>query len=171
MDIEKKKMVTEIDRALATGFQINTQGDEAFLSDKAYSWDDLIQLKEELGNSVVQFVGQVSVIIINPEVQAQLGNKRQHFERVVEVFFNDINCFSNKVKELRSQHEHMSGHINDINQFNQYNRIAITYHSMFTELQMLITPTLSDIMLTGSEIIPTNTQTATNGVSTTEQVH
>jgi hypothetical protein len=151
---EKKKIVTEIDRAINETFSIDTGNDADFLSTEKYSWDDLEKLKTELGNSILEFIGQVNVVITNREIIAKLGEKRTHFEKLVTLFFSDVNEFSNKVKNLRLQHEGKTGHINDINEFDQYNRIAIGYHSLFTELSALVTPTLSDIILTVSEVIP-----------------
>ena len=153
MDHLKPKQITSaVNQALASGFQINTQNDAAYLADKNYNWNDLIQLKEELGNSIVEFVAQVTAIITNPDIVNNLGNKQAHFERVTKVFFSDLNDFSNKVAQLRAQHEHMTGPVLDINQFNLYNRVAINYNSMFMELQSLMTPTLSDLVLTVSEL-------------------
>lgn len=151
-NLKPKQITAAVNNALAAGFQINTQDDAQHLQDKSYNWNDLIQLKEELGGSILEFVGQVSQITMNPQIINNLGNKKAHFERVVELFFADVGAFSNKVKELRVQHEHLSGPVGDINQFNTYNRIAITYHSLFTELQTLVTPTLSDLVLTVSEL-------------------
>lgn len=156
MNLKPKQITSAVNSALASGFQINTQGDGEYLEGKDYSWNDLVQLKEELGNSILEFVGQVNNIILNPQILAHLGDKKAHFERVVAVFFSDVSNFSNQVKALREQHEHLTGPVTDINQFNLYNRLAITYHSLFSELQVLVTPTLSDIVLTVSELtIPT----------------
>lgn len=150
--MKPKQITTAVNQALASGFQINTSGDAQYLNGQSYSWDDLNTLKQELGNTVVEFVGQVNAIITNPQIMLNLGNKKDHFERVVQVFFSDIGAFSSKVAELRVQHETLSGLVTDINQFNLYNRLAITYSSLFNELQVLVTPTLSDLVLTVSEL-------------------
>jgi hypothetical protein len=152
MNLKPKQITSAVNSALASGFQINTDGDSAYLADKNYSWNDLVQLKNELGNSILEFVGQVNMIITNPDIINNLGAKKTHFERVVQVFFADVGAFSNKVATLRAEHEHLSGAVTDISQFNLYNRVAITYHSLFTELQTLVTPTLSDLVLTVSEL-------------------
>lgn len=161
VNFEKKKINKEIDKAINEGFSIDTSDDASFLKDKEYSWDDLNRLKTELGNSVLDFVGQVNTIITNRTVIYNLGDKKHHFEKLINIFFTDINNFSNKVKDLRVQHEHRTGHVNDINEFNLYNRLAIQYHALFTELSALITPTLSDILLTISETVPNETVTDT----------
>lgn len=150
--MKPKQITSAVNQALAAGFQINTSNDTQYLDGQNYSWDDLNQLKQELGNTVIEFVTQVAQVTTNQQIMSNLGAKKAHFDRTVEVFFSDINVFSNKVAELRVQHEQMTGPVTDINQFNLYNRLAITYTTLFNELQVLVTPTLSDIMLTVSEL-------------------
>ena len=151
---QKKQINNEIERAINSGFSIDTSNDQNFLTDSTYQWDDLNNLKDSLGNSVLEFMGQVNTIITNPEVIANLGERKNHFNQLINIFFSDISEFSHKVKHLREQHEHLTGRITDINQFNAYNRIAIQYQALYTELHALITPTLSDLVVTISEIIP-----------------
>lgn len=158
---EKKKIVKEIDAAIKTGFQIDTSNDEDFLKNSDYSWDDLNKLKEDLGIQIIQFMAQVNEIITNPAIIQNLGKQADHFNKAIELFFTDINNFSIKVKDIRLQHEHLAGHINNLSDFNKYNRIAIQYQSLFSELATLITPTLSDIMLTITEIVPVNVSVST----------
>lgn len=151
---QKKQIAKEVDKAINKDFNIDTHLDEEFLADKNYSWDDLNNLKNDLGNSILEFVGQVNSIITNPQVISNLKDKSNHFQKLITMFFTDINEFSGKVKDLRVQHENFSGHINNLDDFNLYNRIAISYHSLYTELSALITPTLSEIVLTISEVVP-----------------
>ena len=141
-----------VDNALNDSFNIDTHDDEGLLQDKNYSWDDLISLKTELGNNILEFVSQVTAVITNQDIITRLGDKRDHFNKVVNVFFSDINEFSNKVKDLRVQHDNKTGPITDLNEFGLYNRLAIMYHSLFNELSVLIIPTLSDLMITISEV-------------------
>lgn len=156
MNLKPKQITSAVNNALAAGFQINTSGDASFMQEQALNWNDLVILKDELGHSIIEFVGQVNALITNPAIINNLGDKKDHFERVVQVFFSDINDFSNKVKELRDQHEQFTGPITDLNQSNLYNRIAIQYNTLYQELQILVTPTLSDLVLTVHSItIPT----------------
>lgn len=150
--LEQKQITKEINKVLNQGFKINVQSDEDFLKTCDYKWEDLDKLKEDLGASIIEFIKQVNTIITTPEIINNLGDKKSHFNKVVNLFFSDINEFSHKVKEIRLKHENMSGPIKNINDFDNYNRIAIQYHSLFSELATLITPTLSDLMLTISEI-------------------
>lgn len=152
MDFKQKEITKSINKALEDGFEINTNEDENFLERESYSWDDLNQLKTELGERVMEFISQVNMITTNQLIANNLGEHKTHFQKVVLTFYSDINEFSKKIKILREEHEHLSGKVKNINEFNVYNRIAITYHSLFMEMTTLITPTLSDLVLTVSKI-------------------
>lgn len=159
--LEKKQIIKAIDNAVQNGFSIDTSHDEDFLKNSNYSWDDLNKLKEDLGTYIIQFMAQVNEVITNPVIIKNLGAEAEHFNKVIELFFTDINNFSMKVKDIRAQHEHLTGAINNLSDFNNYNRIAIQYQSLFSELATLITPTLSDMMLIVANIVPVNvTQSA-----------
>lgn len=168
--LEKKQITKEINKALSSGFNINTETDEEFLRKSKYNWDDLNKLKDDLGFSIIDFIGQVNVAITNPDIINNLGNQKEHFNKVVNLFFSDINDFSHKVKTIRTEHEHLSGHINNINEFNNYNRIAIQYQALFSELATLITPTLSDLMLTINEVVKPETVVVTTAETTDQEV-
>lgn len=156
MNLKPKQITSAVNNALAAGFQINTSNDAQALSGQQFNWDDLNKLKEELGHGIIEFVLQVNTIISNPQIKANLGDKQQRFDRVTEVFFSDINDFSGKVKTVREQHEHLTGQVTDLNQYNLYNRLAIQYHTFFQELQVLVTPTLSELIMIVHELtIPT----------------
>lgn len=161
---QQKQITTEINRAINQGFSIDTHEDAELLINQNYSWDDLNKFKEELGNSVLQFVYQVNEIITSPNVINNLGEHKEHFSKLVNVFFTDINEFSNRVMSLRVQHEHLTGPIKDLNEYNLYNRIAINYHSLYTELSALVTPTLSELVMTISDVanIPVEQQQTNN---------
>lgn len=152
--LERKQIVKELDSAIQNGFNIDASHDEELLQSSQYNWDDLNTLKTDLGNQIIQFMGQVNMVITNPAVINNLGDRAKHFEKTVELFFADINNFSLKVRDIRVQHEEKTGHIDNLNDFNQYNRIAIQYQSLFSELATLVSPTLADIMMTIADIVP-----------------
>ena len=149
---KKNTLTSEINRIVSQGMTADTGNDAAALQDLTFSWDDLNTLKDDLGNTVLGFMGEVQKILTNTEVIAKLGGERAHFEKLVAVFFNDLTAFSGKIKDLRVQHEHRTGRITDLDGFNLYNRLSITYHSLYEELSMLMAPTLSDLVLTISKV-------------------
>lgn len=150
----KRGVTKAIEQFVNDGMQIDASHDQDFLSSSQYSWDDLNKLKEDLGMQIIEFIGQVQSIIANPAVISNLGDKSTQFQKSIELFFADINNFSLKVPEIRLQHENRTGHIDNLNDFNLYNRLAIQYQALFTELATLVSPTLADIMLTIADIVP-----------------
>lgn len=119
--------------------------DDATLSN--YNWDDLNKLREELGQSIMTFVSGVSDVITNKDIVDNLGPDVSSFNKAVNTFFSDVNDFSNKVGKLRVTHESRSGIISNPSEFDEYNRVAIQYHSLFNELSVLVTPSITEIML------------------------
>lgn len=165
--VEKKKLSRELDRVFNNNLVVDDSSDEEFLKKNNYTWDELNTLKEDLAKSVFEFITQVTTIITNSQVMNNLGDKKDHFNKLVNLFFSDINTFSNKVAKLREEHEHLNGAITTLEDFDKYNRIAIHYQALFSELATLITPTLSEIVLTIAEISKSN-QSAPIKVEATE---
>ncbi len=157
---QKKKIAVEVGHVARNGFQIDTTQDTAALEKEKYNWDDLTKLKDELGSSILEFVGQVQQIITNKEIINNLGVKKDHFQRLVQVFFSDVNEFSGRFAEIRKEHDGKSGHVNTLTEFNQYNRLAIQYHGLFSELTTLIAPTMSELVLTIAEVAEGNEVTS-----------
>jgi hypothetical protein len=147
-----KEMTKIINDTFSKDFCIETDNDQDFLRNGNYSWDDLITLKQDIGNNILDFIGQVNSIIMNNSIVSNLGSHKSHFNKLVALFYSDINEFSKTVKELSSEHEGKSGSIVDINDYNNYNRLAIQYHAAFTELATLISPTLSEIVILVNDI-------------------
>jgi len=152
--LKKKQIVREIDNVIQNDFNIDISNDEDFLRSSQYNWDDLNKLKTDLGIQIVEFINQVNTVITNPDVVNNLNSNAKQFEKTIGLFFSDINNFSLKVRDIRVQHEHKTGHIDNINDFNQYNRIAIQYQSLFSELAILVSPALADLMMIIADIIP-----------------
>jgi len=150
--LKKSKSNLEIEKAINEGFTVNTDNDLDLLGKQNYNWDDLNKLKDELGQSILEFVFQVNSIITNKDVIDNLGNRAEDFNKTVNLFFTDVNYLSNRVKELRAEHEHRSGPITDFNDFSGYNKVAFSYQYLFSEFNSLITPTISDLVLTVAEI-------------------
>lgn len=152
-NLNLKRLSLAVNRAGSTGFAVDTSKDQELLQGQNYNWDDLNALKEELGRSLLEFVGQVDMMLRNPDITNNLGNQTEHFSKTVDIFFKDISDFSEKVKDLRVQHEQLSGPVSDLSQLSLYNRLAMSYHSLCSELTILVGPTISELVLTVSKVI------------------
>jgi len=150
---KKTKLAKDIGDIVDNGFNPKAKSEEELLIEAKYSWDDLNSLKTELGHSVINFVNQVTEVISNKDIINNLGDKLPLFNNIVKTFFADINEFSNRIKELRERHEDRSGLITELDEFTVYNNIAISYHSLFSELSTLVTPSLSELILLSTEAI------------------
>lgn len=141
-DAFKQKQLTKaINDVIKNDFQIVTDDDASLLTDSKFYWDDLTKLKDDLGEHILSFVAQVNSIVTKKEVINNLKDQLAYFNKLVLVFFSDIQEFSGKVRDLRLQHEGKTGPVNDITEFDTYNRIAIMYQSYYNELTALVTPT------------------------------
>jgi len=153
VNLNPKKISTAVNQAVSTGFQANMDGDTDFLQKSNHNWDDLIKLKEELAKNILEFTMTVADMAKNTSILANLGPKLKDFLATVELFFKDMNTFSERVKGIRLQHEHLSGPITDMDSYNLYNRLAFEYHSLCNELAILVTPTMSQLILITSEAV------------------
>lgn len=150
-EFTQTKISKAINNVINGEYKVVTDNDHNLLKDSNFSWDDLNQLKEELAAKVMEFIHQVTSIINTPEILNNLNEHIHEFNKTVEIFFTDMNDFSSKVKNLREQHETKSGLVTNLDDYDLYNRVAVHYHSAFTELISLITPTLSELVLIASE--------------------
>ena len=82
-NFQKKQIAREVNKVIQNGFSIDTSDDQKALKDQPYFWDDLNTLKDELGSSIIEFIGQVNAIITNPEVIQNLGDRKEHFEKLL----------------------------------------------------------------------------------------
>lgn len=131
---------------------IDLEDDESFLAKNPVDWDDLNKLKDDLGSTIMNFVFEIKSTIENPQVVNNLGERAPEFQKLVKLFFSDINSFSNQVKSTRLEHETREGRITSLEDYNTYNRLAITYHNLYMELVSLTSPTMSAIVLLISDI-------------------
>lgn len=152
VNLNPKKLSQAVNRASTSGFSIDTSKDGELLEGQNYNWNDLNSLKDELGRGVLEFVGQVKLMLDNPDIVKNLGDQTKHFSQTVDIFFKDITDFSEKIKAIRLQHENFSGPVTNLNQLSLYNRLAMNYHSLCNELTILVGPTISELVLTVSKV-------------------
>lgn len=156
--INKKKLSTEIEKIVDSNMQIisnDTEEFEKLLS--SFSWDDLFQLKQEIGENTIKFITDVSSLLTNKDIVSNLKDKAEIFNTLVETFFKDINNFSLKVKEISSLHENKQGPLTDFSEYDLYNRLSIQYNSLATELIAITAPIISELILIIKEILPEQT--------------
>jgi hypothetical protein len=136
-----------IEQAVADSYTTNDTETETLDLSK-FDWSNLVQLKKEMADQIMTFVGQVHSLIYAKEVIEYLPkDSLEKLGKVATVFFKDIEAFSSKVSSLANDHVNFSGIVKDIKEYDMYNRIVITYHALFTELGSLITPAIADMML------------------------
>lgn len=131
---------------------IDTSGDDAFLQTLPETWDDLNAMKDEMANSVLEFVSQVEEVSRQNVVMENLGSRKLEFERLQDVFYTDIDGFTKTVEQLRSQHENRSGRITTMEELNLYNALGMEYAVLNQKLMTLIAPTITSIILLVNEV-------------------
>lgn len=157
LNLEKKKLAKVVKGVVDNDeLIIDIEDDETFLANNPVSWDDLNTLKNDLGNTIMEFVSEIKSTVENPQIVNNLGERKGEFEKLITLFFSDINEFSLQVKNIRSEHEQHTGRITTLEDYNTYNRLAITYHNLYMELISLTSPTMSAIVLLISDITNDN---------------
>lgn len=140
-----KALNKEINKIVNNNFQVVTD-DTAIENNITSTWDDLISLKNSIAEQIMQFVGSVQAISSNAQLIALIEDK-EHFNKLLRVFFQDVNDYTAKFKDLRLQHEHRTGKISSIEEFEQFNKLAFTYYALSEELLTVITPVVTDIIV------------------------
>lgn len=158
--IKPNKLSVAVARAGKTGFEVDTSHDQELFSAQNYNWDDLTALKNELGQGVLEFTGQVTQLVQNKEITNNLGSDTAHFAATVDLFFKEVTEFSDRIRVNREQHENKSGPLASMDEFNTYNRIAMTYHTLCNELTILITPIVSELMIITAKVVDRAKKTA-----------
>ncbi len=146
---EIKDVKETIDAAVEEGFEHEESIEDVLCGD--YVWEDLKTLKDELASAVIGLTLEIGSIVSAPAIMNNLGEKKEHVSKMIQVFYKDVDRFSSKVAKVRVEHEDKVGKLTDIEEFNTYNRVAITYQNLYTELNGLLAPTMADIVLTISE--------------------
>ena len=140
----KKNTLT---KAIEDSFYVDTTEDKNLLQEKAFNWDDLNKLKDEISQAVITFMLEVQKVLSREDIVKLLKEEDQvKLAKLVQLFYNDLNLFSEKIQETRMQHESKSGTITDMKDFDLYNRLAIQYHALFSELNSLVTPTIAEMI-------------------------
>lgn len=148
----KKSVVAAAVQDHLNQINIDTSGDDAFLRTLTETWDDLNAMKDEMANAVLEFVTQVEEVTRQNVVMENLGNHKLEFDRLLNVFYTDIDGFTKTVENLRVQHENRSGRITTMDELNLYNALGMEYAVLNQKLMTLIAPTITSIILLVNEV-------------------
>lgn len=146
-DIFKKANET-LDKAVEQAYHIDNTSEDFVIDNEQYNWDNLQKLREEMVDSVMKFVVQVQSLVTSKEILENLSpESSSKLSKVATVFFKDIESFSVKMSELYDEHKELKGFLNGMPDFDKYNRLAVKYHALYTELGSLVPPAVAEMML------------------------
>ncbi len=164
MQNHKFKVSKDYDRII-----VDITEDEKLIRESNFNWDELLQLKQELSDRIMDFVGQVSNCALNPNFTTRLGNRTEEFQKVVVLFFEDVKNFSVDVAAVNKEHEGKSGPVTTMADYDLYNRVSINYHALFNNLTTLVTPTLSELMFIINDTMPVQVPLNSDEITASEE--
>lgn len=133
---------------------VDTSNDAQTLNSNKECWDDLSLLKNELATALLHFVIEIESMVTSPDILSALGEDRREFDKTVNVFYSDVNKFTEQIHALRSQHEHLSGGIESMDDLNLFTRLSMNYQVLQIELHSLLGPTMANIVLILHQALP-----------------
>jgi hypothetical protein len=136
------------------GMIIDRSEDAEALQTNQEGWDDLAVLKDELAQTLLSFVIEIERITSSPELLEALGTRRGEFDKTLDVFYSDIDRFTNTIQSLRSEHDHLQGGVTSMDDLNLFTRLSMGYQTLQIELQSLLGPTMANIVLMLHEVSP-----------------
>ena len=150
----KKTMISSAVNRAVNEVYVDKSGDAAFLAQAGEGWDDLTNLKNELATSMLTFMAEIESILHKPELLSMLGSNREEFDRLMNVFWADIDRFSKTMQTLRNQHENRSGALKSMEELNEFTRLSMQYQTLQVEMNSLLAPTMGSIVLILHEAVP-----------------
>lgn len=158
-----------IDRIVEEGIVDVTDDTELndLLAKDNFNWDDLTAYNHEIAGQVMGFMHNVNSLISTPAIVNNLGEDKDEFDKLVTVFFTDLNDFSLRFKELAEGHADKSGPVKDVSEYDNFNRISLNYNSLNSELLTLLAPTITQIV--ALSFLAENREKAKNQYVTTVQ--
>lgn len=141
----------KLNQIVEAGLSVGKDSDQDLLDTMNQTWDDLDALRMELANAVMTFTGQTYGMIHNPHIQNLLGDRRPEFDQLAKTFDADIKGFSQRIKDLRLQHEGRTGRVTSMEDYATFNRLMISYTNANEELMALLGPTMTGMVLITNE--------------------
>lgn len=133
------------------GSQVVATDDATLLGQLTETWDDLSQLRINLAEAVMQVTMEMAKLAQDSTLQSNLGTHKAEFDKLMQTFWADSQHFAKRVAEIRVQHEHLSGRIQCISDYTLFTRLSLQYQNANDELQTLLGPTMSELVLIASE--------------------
>lgn len=150
--IKKRKINKELDKVFNKGIEFVDE-QEQLIKESDFHWEDLNKMREELGYAMLEFANNVWETLSNKDIIDNLGEHKNHFDKLVLQIFHDLNVVSNKVAEISVKHETKSGKIETEEDYNLYNKISYEYHLLFSELTTLLGPSMTDLVVTTMAVL------------------
>lgn len=143
----KSSINRKINKIIEDSMDIDRSGDAELLSKNDQSWDDLNNLRESLGSALLQLCQEIFSMSVNPEIQSVLGDRKTEFDKLMKTFEADSTSFSERVQEIRLQHEGRTGKLTSMQEYSEFTRLFLQYQNAHDELNALLAPTMSELVL------------------------
>lgn len=148
----KKSAVAHGVQGYMNQLSVDTSEDDKFLNSLPETWDDLNEMKNDTAHAVLEFVMQVEGIGQQQIVIQNLGQHTAEYQKLLTVFYTDIDSFTKSVETLRLQHEGRTGRILSMDDLNLYNQLGMEYAVLNQKLMTLIGPTITSLILIVNEV-------------------
>lgn len=166
---EVNTLTREINKLADNNFTVNNTEEDFSTREKIkVTWEDLQALKDELSSQVINLVYNVTSIVENKQILDSIASK-ENFSKLVKVFFEDVAEYSAKVKVIRSKHECKTGKVLTVEEFEEYNKLAVEYYGLSEELIHVLAPTVTEIIIMSNADVAAKIKTLeVEDVGTTE---
>jgi len=151
-----KTLTKEINAELADEYTVTTD-DTLSINSITSTWEELNDLKTAIADQILNLTTHISQLVTNKDIISTVINKDK-FEKMVQIFFQDVHEYSGVIRELRFKHENKTGKVNSIEDFELYNQLAFKYYNLSNEIVTILTPTMTEIitLTIGGKNITTN---------------
>lgn len=131
-----------------TQLLVSTEEDKDLLENSQMSWDDLNNLKENVGHEIMKLTVRISTLIGQRDFVTRIPvEHRSRVAVVVETIMSDLEHYSSMFKRIRNKHEHRSGKFQTIEEFEEFNAVSMEYLNLGTQLMSVLAPLFSELTL------------------------
>lgn len=131
-----------------TQLLVSTEDDKELLDNSGMSWDDLNQLKENVGHEIMKLTVRMSMMIGRKDFASKIPvEHRSRAATIVSTIADDIEHYSSLFKKIREKHEDRSGPFNSIDDFEMFNVISMEYMNLTTQMLAVLSPLFGELTL------------------------